>query len=364
MIAVEIEKLNKLFKTKEGGVQALRDVDLRVEPGEFCVLLGPSGSGKTTALRCIAGLETPDSGEIRLGERVVFSGKGKKPVPPENRELGMVFQSYAIWPHMTVYDNVALPLKQGKSKIPKQQVRGRVKEALRRVQMDGYEERPAPLLSGGQQQRVALARALAINPKALLMDEPLSNLDARLRESVRGELRGLVKELGITVLYVTHDQIEALHLADRIALMDEGEIVQLADPRHMYDKPASSMAAEFFGSMNWLEGMVHEAGFLQTEIGTLGVDAERWGADLADLIGSKVFVGVRPEDIHIIPSKTGAVNEFEGEILDSTFLGDYRLSELQSGAQSMIVKSLGSADLRGKVCFCIEKLSVFPKTEG
>jgi iron(III) transport system ATP-binding protein len=367
MIEIEIEKLNKLFKTKHGGVQALRDVDLRVEPGEFLVLLGPSGSGKTTALRCIAGLEKPDSGEIRLGERVVFAGKGKKIVPPEDRELGMVFQSYAIWPHMTVYQNVALPLTQGRRKIPKKQVGERVREALHRVQMDGLEDRPAPLLSGGQQQRVALARALAINPKALLMDEPLSNLDARLRESVRAELRGLAKQLGITVLYVTHDQVEAMALADRIALMDEGKLVQLEDPQVIYDKPISAMAAEFFGSMNWLEGMVQEIGLLQTEIGTVCVDAEGIGTicmDLADLIGSGVIVGVRPEDIHISPSATGEANEFEGEVVDSTFLGDYSLYQLQSGTRRMIVKSMGTGDLRGKVCFRIKKLSVFPKAEG
>ena len=367
MIAIEIEKLNKLFKTKEGGVQALRDVDLRVELGEFCVLLGPSGSGKTTALRCVAGLEKPDSGEIRLGERVVFAGKGKKNVPPEDRELGMVFQSYAIWPHMTVYQNVALPLTQGRRKIPKKQVRERVSEALHRVQMDGLEERPAPLLSGGQQQRVALARALAIHPKTLLMDEPLSNLDARLRESVRAELRGLVKQLGITVLYVTHDQTEAMALADRIALMSEGELVQLDDPQVMYEKPINTMAAEFVGSMNWLEGMVRETGLLQTEIGTVCVDAVGIGAiciDLTDLIGSAVIVGVRPEDIHISPRATGEVNEFEGEIVDSTFLGDFSLYQLQSGTKRMTVKSIGTGDLRGKVCFQIKRVSVFPKAEG
>jgi iron(III) transport system ATP-binding protein len=367
MIAVEIKKLNKLFKTKEGGVQALRDVDLRVEPGEFCVLLGPSGSGKTTALRCIAGLEKPDSGEIMLGDRVVFAGKGKKVVPPEDRELGMVFQSYAIWPHMTVYQNVALPLTQGKGKIPKKMVRERVQAALHRVQMDGYEERPAPMLSGGQQQRVALARAFAINPKALLMDEPLSNLDARLRESVRVELRGLVKELGITVLYVTHDQIEAMALADRIALMDDGEIVQLAVPRDMYYQPATTMAAEFFGSMNWLEGVVQEPGLLQTDMGPMRVEAEYIGGlnvDLSDWTGNRVFIGVRPEDIHITPSTTGKVNEFAGEVLDSIFLGDCCLCRLESGTQRMVVKSVETGDLRGKVYFSIRKFSVFPKAEG
>ncbi|HEX9444675.1 MAG TPA: ABC transporter ATP-binding protein, partial [Candidatus Binatia bacterium] len=223
---IRIEKLVKSFSTRSGVVRALADIDLAVERGEFFVLLGPSGSGKTTLLRSVAGLERPDSGQITLGTRVAFSSARRIFLPAEERQIGMVFQSYAIWPHLSVFENVALPLTQGRRKPPRSEVRERVHQALRLVEMEDYAARPAPLLSGGQQQRVALARALAVNPELLLMDEPLSNLDARLREEVRVKMKALARGLGITVLYVTHDQVEALMLADRLAVMADGKILQ------------------------------------------------------------------------------------------------------------------------------------------
>jgi iron(III) transport system ATP-binding protein len=219
---IGIHSLRKTFKTGTDSVQAVDGVDLQVSEKEFFVLLGLSGSGKTTLLRCVAGLERPEAGEIVLGDTIVSSAERGIFITPEDRAIGMVFQSYAVWPHMTVFDNVAFPLTDGKRRLPRAKVRDRVMGALELVQLSALADRPVPFLSGGQQQRVALARALAVEPKVLLMDEPLSNLDARLREEVRDEIRSLAKKLSITVFYVTHDQVEAMALADRIAVMSAG----------------------------------------------------------------------------------------------------------------------------------------------
>jgi len=319
---IRIEQLKKSFSSRAGKVQALRDVDLAIEPGEFFVLLGPSGSGKTTLLRCVAGLERPDSGEITLGTRVAFSSKQRLFVQAEEREIGMVFQSYAIWPHLTVFENVALPLTQGRRKPPKARVRERVSEALRLVEMDDYADRPAPLLSGGQQQRVALARALAINPKVLLMDEPLSNLDARLREEVRTKIKKLVGELGVTVLYVTHDQGEAMVLADRIAVMAHGEILQVGNPYELYRNPKSPLVAEFFGSINWIRGKILDKYCVETEIGKLEID-------FRGEPNGKVVVGIRPEDMKIDSTAGDRVNRVEATVSSSTFVGDQIIFEIK-----------------------------------
>ena len=211
-------------------MNALKEIDLEVREGDFCVLLGPSGCGKTTTLRCVAGLERPDGGEIEIAGRRVNSAASKIYVPAEKREIGMVFQSYAIWPHMSVFENVSFPLTQGQKRIPRSAVADRVRTALKRVQLDGLEDRPATDLSGGQQQRVAMARAMVTDAKVLLMDEPLSNLDARLREQMRVELRKITKSIGVTTLYVTHDQAEALSLGDKVCVMHLGEILQVARP--------------------------------------------------------------------------------------------------------------------------------------
>ncbi|HSF59587.1 MAG TPA: ABC transporter ATP-binding protein, partial [Candidatus Binatia bacterium] len=224
---ISIQGLIKEFAVSSGKVAAIKDLSLEVVEGEFFVIVGASGSGKTTLLRCVAGLETPNGGEVRIAGHVVSSDNPPTWVPPQQRKLGMVFQSYAVWPHLTVYQNVALPLAEGTQRIARREVSSRVHEALRLVQLEDFAERSATLLSGGQQQRVALARAIAVNPKILLMDEPLSNLDARLREEVRGKIRELAKQLGSTVLYVTHDQIEAMAIADKIALMQAGQLLQV-----------------------------------------------------------------------------------------------------------------------------------------
>ena len=353
---IHIEKLNKSFSSNAGEVQALSDIDLSVEKGEFFVLLGPSGSGKTTLLRCVAGLERPDSGEINLGARMAFSSKQRLFIPAEQREIGMVFQSYAIWPHLTVFENVALPLTQGRRKPPKAQVRERVLEALGLVGMGDYADRPAPLLSGGQQQRVALARALAVNPTVLLMDEPLSNLDARLREEVRTKIKKLVSELGITVLYVTHDQVEAMVLAGRIAVMAHGAILQVGNPYELYRNPRSPLVAEFFGSINWLRGKVLDKHCVETEIGKIEVD-------LLDERNGKVVVGIRPEDMKIDPPAGDVSNRVEAIVSSSTFVGDQVILEMKINNAVLTAKAVPDGKKpQGKVYVCLpkDKLVVFP----
>ena len=353
---IRIERLSKSFPGKSGPVRALIDVDLAVKEGEFFVLLGPSGSGKTTLLRCVAGLEKPDSGEIALGSETVFSSQRRRLVPAEERELGMVFQSYAIWPHLTVFDNVALPLTQGRRKLPKPQLRERVMESLRLVEMEGYAERPAPLLSGGQQQRVALARAFAVNPQVLLMDEPLSNLDARLREEVRAKLKSLVGSLGITVLYVTHDQVEAMMLADRIAVMALGKILQIGPPAELYHSPASTQIAEFFGSMNWLAGEAIDGGRVQTEIGMFCLHAY-------PRLEGRVVLGIRPEDVKLRSLGVHAENEIAGAIRSAIFLGEQWIYEVNVQGKSLLVKMPSDHDrLKGEVLIRLpaEKIVAFP----
>jgi iron(III) transport system ATP-binding protein len=244
---IKVQGVEKTFPGQTNNVAALRGVDIEVGDNEFFVLLGPSGSGKTTLLRCVAGLVTPDAGEIRIGSQVVFSSAARRNVAPEYRGIGMVFQSYAIWPHLTVFQNVALPLTDGPRRHTKAEVTERVNAVLKAVQLTGFSSRPAPFLSGGQQQRVALARALAVDPTALLMDEPLSNLDARLREQVRMEIRTVAKQAGVSALYVTHDQTEAMALADRTAVMGGGKVLQVATPRELYDRPATPAIADFLG---------------------------------------------------------------------------------------------------------------------
>ncbi len=354
---IRIEKLNKSFSSKPGVVQALSEIDLAVEPGEFFVLLGPSGSGKTTLLRCVAGLERPDSGEIALGTRIAFSSKQRLFIPAEEREIGMVFQSYAIWPHLTVFENVALPLTQGRRKPPKAQVRERVRGALRLVEMDDYADRSAPLLSGGQQQRVALARALAVNPQLLLMDEPLSNLDARLREEVRSKMKALVGSLGITVLYVTHDQVEAMMLADRIAVMAQGKILQAGAPGELYRSPVNPRVAEFFGSMNWIGGEVLDGGRVKTEIGTFELNSHIQQS-------GRVVLGIRPEDVKLRALSAQVENELVGEIRSTTFLGDQLIYEISVQGKLLLARTMSDSDaLRGKVFvhFSRARIALFPE---
>ena len=279
-----------------GRAAAVKDLDLTVTPGEFLTILGPSGCGKTTTLRIIAGLEDPDRGEVRLGSRVVFSRDQGILISPEQRNLGLIFQSYALWPHMTVAKNVTLALKE--KRLPADEIRRRLDEALERVQLGEMRERYPSELSGGQEQRVAVARLIALKPSILLMDEPLSNLDAVLRTEMRGELRRLHQDLGATTVYVTHDQVEALTLSDTVVVMNQGEVQQRASPYDTYHRPETLFVAEFIGDprINRLNGR------LVRQDGRVGIDFLDFVLPLeADFTsGTEVVVGVvRPEAVAV-----------------------------------------------------------------
>ncbi len=324
MSSLTIEGLSKDF----GAAPVVADLNLKVAEGEMLVLVGPSGCGKTTTLRCIAGLESPSAGHIRIGSRVVTAlGEGIN-VPPEKREIGMVFQSYAVWPHMTVFDNVAYPLRA--VGVPRNEIPDRVRRALKLVQLDQLSKRYSSQISGGQQQRVALARSLVAEPKLLLFDEPLSNLDASLRVTMRIEIKELQKRLGFTAVYVTHDQTEAMAIADRIAVMDHGIIRQIGSPRDIYDRPANVFVAGFMGTTNLLEGTVSGTTGGQAIVRTVnGIDVRAAGGDAA-AAGRTVHVSVRPEAARMTtrPPDGSSENVWPGKVTLSTFLGDaivYRL---------------------------------------
>ncbi len=340
--------LHKTYFTEGGAVQAVRGVDMEVAESEIFTLLGPSGCGKTTVLRCIAGLEHPDDGEITVGGRVVFANGGRIMIPAYTRGVGMVFQSYAIWPHMTVFQNIALPLEDGNFKVPKSEVRQRVRRVLDLVQLEGFEDRPAPLLSGGQQQRVALARALVYEPNVLLLDEPLSNLDAKLRAGMRLEIRELVKRLKITTIFVTHDQDEALALSDRIAVMHQGKIVQLGSPREIYTTPISDVVASFVGESNLLSATV-EAGIsednyrvVSSPIGSLACPVPQHIAG-----GSTVTLMFRPDDLVMRQDLSGSGrNVFLGTVKRVVFLGNRLTCEIQVGSSVILGQFSPSLELR------------------
>mgnify|MGYP002403223679 CR=1 FL=1 len=336
----------------DGGVTAVDRLDLEVAEGEFFVIVGASGSGKTTLLRCVAGLETPDAGEIRLGGQVVSSDNPPTWLAPQHRRLGMVFQSYAVWPHLTVFQNVALPLTDGVQRIPRREVAQRVQEALHLVELEAVANRSATLLSGGQQQRVALARAIAVNSKLLLMDEPLSNLDARLREEVRGRIRDLAKQLGSTVLYVTHDQVEAMAVADKIALMQQGVLLQAGTPMELYTHPRRPEVAEFFGAINWLPAKVLESGLAETAIGQL-----RFGPPAAT--GEAVRLGFRPEAL--VAGNGSGVNTVDGTLIGSTFVGDQFHYHVSVDGQVLQGKSRLQPASQLRLSIDPEEIMVFPE---
>ncbi|MBI2361279.1 MAG: ABC transporter ATP-binding protein [Deltaproteobacteria bacterium] len=356
---ISIRNLTKEFPVSGGKVAALKNLHLEVSEGEFFVIVGASGSGKTTLLRCVAGLEVPDGGEICIAGRAVASDSPPTWVPSQQRRLGMVFQSYAVWPHLTVYENVALPLAEGAQRIARSEVDRRVREALRLAQLEQLAERSATLLSGGQQQRVALARAIAVNPRLLLMDEPLSNLDARLREEVRGKIRELAKELGSTVLYVTHDQVEAMAVSDKIALMQLGELLQVGAPMELYRSPRRAEVAEFFGQVNWVPGRIVEPGVAETPIGRLRIQSSARPGD-------EVLVGFRPECLSIVEDDPGAQgNLFHAALRSSTFLGDQFVYSVMVRDRLLVGKSrILPLCPNGRLCLRVDpaELLVFPQT--
>ena len=305
-----------------GPVKAVDDVSLTIGEGEFFTLLGPSGCGKTTLLRTIAGFHAPDAGEIRFGERVVND------IPPHRRETGMVFQNYALFPHLTVFDNIAYGLKA--RKVPQKEIAARIGAIIKSVQLDGLEERSPSKLSGGQQQRVALARALVISPQILLMDEPLSNLDAKLRVSMREEIRRIQQEMGITTIYVTHDQEEAMAVSDRIAILNGGRLEQVGTPAEIYFRPASRFAAEFMGSSNIIELDVAGYDDDSSTIATTTADGRRVSVRGNRPSGGRVAVSVRPEWIRVVGgAEAEGPNVLAGTVVGSSFLGAlirYRVS--------------------------------------
>ncbi len=335
---VQATQLQKIYESQTGKVRALRGVDLGVQEGEFFTLLGPSGCGKTTMLRCLAGLEKPDSGRILIGNKEVFSKETNVFVMPYKRDIGMVFQSYAIWPHMNVFNNVAFPLRNLKERISRKEISQRVTEALRKVQLDGLEQRSAPQLSGGQQQRLALARALVKEPHVLLLDEPLSNLDARLREGMRVELRNLVRRLGITTIYVTHDQLEAMTMSDRVAVMKDGEVVQIDNPLNLYTKPKSRFVAEFVGIDNFFEGVVTEKkgdGFCTLSINGIKLVVKAF-AEFS--VGEKGTVAIRPEAVQIVERPEGP-NCLTGTVQQAIFVGEFLDCHIRVGEKVVHVKT-------------------------
>jgi iron(III) transport system ATP-binding protein len=307
---IEVHDLVKRF----GPLEVVSRATFSIEEGELFTLLGPSGCGKTTLLRLIAGFYAPDGGEVR------FDGRRVNDVPPHERGIGMVFQNYALWPHMTVFQNVAYGLKL--RKIGRSEIEARVKGALDKVQLAGLGERYPGQLSGGQQQRVALARALVLNPAILLLDEPLSNLDAKIRVQVRAEIRKLQKELGITTVYVTHDQEEALTLSDRIAVLNQGKLFQVGSPRELYERPTNRFVADFIGINNMVDGSVravdaaHGRLTIDTPLGELrGLPSERLRA------GDRCVVCVRPENV-ALGEGDGERNRVNGTISFAAYLGN------------------------------------------
>ncbi len=314
MVVVTLKDVTKSF----GDVTACNSVSLEVQEGELFTLLGPSGCGKTTALRVIAGFYYPDTGSVLFDHNDVTN------VPPNKRETGMVFQNYALWPHMTVFDNVAYGLKI--RKVSKPEISDRVKKALALAQLEGMESRTPYQLSGGQQQRVALARALVIEPKVLLLDEPLSNLDAKLRVRTRIEITKLQKRLKITTIYVTHDQEEALCISDRIAVMKNGAVQQIGNPRQIYELPFTPFVADFIGVVNLFPGRVERT----DPKSSLAVISMRDQLQCLSSFegelrpGGEVMVVLRPEATRIRGGKTKGhvVNSFPGQVLISTYLGD------------------------------------------
>ena len=311
--------ISRLFKAFSPGARpAVNDVSFTVAAGEIVVLLGPSGCGKTTTLRCVAGLEHPTSGEIRIGETVVSAPERGVLLAPRHRNIGMVFQSYAVWPHMTVRQNIAYPLKT--RKIPGAEMDRKIAGALELVGLQEYADRPVTTLSGGQMQRVALARAVVYEPQLLLLDEPLSNLDAMLRLRLRDDLRKIVKAAGLTALYVTHDQAEAVVLGDRIGVMRDGHLLQLASPQEIYNQPADLFVAGFTGASNVLTGTVTARGDAFGQIRTQSGDMLRAWIAPGIGVGAPVQLALRPENMHLDAAE-GLENRFVATVKERRYLG-------------------------------------------
>jgi iron(III) transport system ATP-binding protein len=369
--ALEVRALAKSFVDhRKERVAAIDGIDFTVPEGSFYTLLGPSGCGKTTTLRCVAGLERPDAGEITVAG-VTVSRPGSF-VPPHKRDIGMVFQSYAIWPHMTVFENVAFPLRVARVKTSRVELTRAVEEALATVALGGLEGRMSTELSGGQQQRLALARALVRKPKLLLLDEPLSNLDAKLRERMRIEVRDLQRRVGVTTLYVTHDQAEALSMSNRIAVMDAGRIIQEGNPREIYQQPLSSFVAGFVGASNFIPAEVVEAGRGGRLATALGPDVVHAACPDGVPIGEQVTIAIRPENVQLLDAPSapapGTANTFPGTVEQTVFLGDTREAHIRVGGATVLTRHHPTRRFRrGDPVFVVlppEHCSVLTDTHG
>jgi iron(III) transport system ATP-binding protein len=355
---IRIENLKKTF----GDVQVFENITMAIEEGDFFSFLGPSGCGKTTLLRCLAGLEVPDQGEITIGGKEVYSSSKKIFVPPEARNLGMVFQSYAIWPHMRVFDNVAYGLKL--MKVPKKQIMQKVDKILKFVKLEGLGPRYATALSGGQQQRVALARSLVVEPKVILLDEPLSNLDAKLREEARLEIRQMQQQLGITAVYVTHDQTEAMVMSDKIAIMYEGDMKQIGSPEEVYENPQSQFVADFLGGGNFLEGKIkRKSNELEVvEITEMGGKEVVYTRSSPVPASGDIMVCMRPNRIRLqLNAKEEGVNTFEGTIEVGVFCGDHWEYKVRVKGKSVLVRTgerLSGGEIGQKIFLRIDPTDV------
>ena len=339
-VAIRLENLSKTYPG--ASERAVDGLSLEVADGEVYTLLGPSGCGKSTTLRMVAGLEEPDEGSIYFGGKAVALTHEGFALPPEKRNVGMVFQSYAIWPHMTVEENVAFPLKA--RKFPSAEIKPRIAKVLELVGMGGMEKRPGPLLSGGQQQRVALARALVNEPRILLLDEPFSNLDAKLREQMRLEVKLLQKRLNIAILFVTHDQVEALSLSDRVALMNHGVIQQQGSPRLLYEAPENEFVRDFVGKTLLFKGMVQTGNPSgQVAIAVDGApDCVIFGRTYSPegmKSGKAAFVAVRPEDVEILEAATTEIpaGMIGATVLTALFTGERIEYQLEVDGQRVML---------------------------
>ncbi len=341
-VALTVGNLVKSFATNLP--PAVDDVSFVAAPGEIIVLLGPSGCGKTTTLRMVAGLEQPTRGVIRINDQAVYDSSTGAVVAPQNRQIGMVFQSYAVWPHMTVFENVAYPLR--RRRLSKSEVRDRIADTLKLVGLEDYAERSVVALSGGQMQRVALARALVYQPRIVLLDEPLSNLDAKLRIRLRDDLRTIIKQLGLTALYVTHDQEEAVVIGDRIGVMRDGKLLQMSAAVDLYNNPADLFVANFTGVTNTLSGRMvgrdGAHGCVELNGGGARILAKVPGA-VRD--GEAVLVGLRPENITLSePSSTEAARQnFAGRIVRRRFHGGQSVYTIALLGTELDVVELGTA---------------------
>lgn len=325
MSEVKIVNVTKQF----GNVKAVDNFEIEINQGEFISILGPSGCGKTTMLRMVAGFEKATSGEISIGDRIVSSNEKKLFLPPEKRDIGMVFQSYAVWPHMNVFNNVAYPLKI--KRLAKNIIKDKVTKALEIVHLSQYADRFPDQLSGGQQQRVALGRALVAEPGLLLLDEPLSNLDAKLRESMRFEIKDIQRKLNITVIYVTHDQAEAMAMSDRIVVMNHGVIQQIDKPMKIYEEPANQFVADFIGKVNFLKAV--------SDGQSINIPSINYTFNHKNNVKGNAVVAVRPENISLGKSEDG----IKGKIISMSYLGDSVDCRMNIGG--VIIRVIGDSHI-------------------